>query len=39
MGYYTNPCPATQISELIENIPRALSTVFEQMNIRSSIMD
>jgi hypothetical protein len=27
MGYYANPCPATQISELIETIPRALSTV------------
>ena len=32
MGYYANPCPETQISELIENIPRVLSTVFGQMN-------
>jgi hypothetical protein len=39
MGYYANACPATQISKLIENIPRALSTCFGQMNLRSSVMD
>jgi len=39
MGYYANACPATQISELIETIPRALSTVFGQMNVRSSVMN
>jgi len=38
MGYNANPCPATQISELIENIPRALSTVFGQMNLKTTIL-
>jgi NAD(P)H-hydrate repair Nnr-like enzyme with NAD(P)H-hydrate dehydratase domain len=30
MGYYVNPSPATQVAELIDNIPQALSKVLDK---------
>jgi hypothetical protein len=30
MGYYGNPSPATQVAELIDNIPQALSKVLDK---------
>ena len=39
MAYFANPCPATQIADLIEKIPDALSAVFEQSDVRSFVPD
>jgi hypothetical protein len=38
-GYYVNPTPATQVAELIEKIPQALSKLLNERNGKDMVYD